>query len=87
MLLGMPVSAGFVDRAASRLDSRLREAGFDSAMQAALAAESARGADETPVSVLTPEEDPDTSEPHHGSPHVLITRPPGGKLTWLRALG
>jgi hypothetical protein len=54
MLLGMPVSAGFVDKAASRLDGRLREAGFDDAMQAALAAEPALGADETPVSVLTP---------------------------------
>jgi len=87
MLLGMPVSAGFVDKAASRLDGRLREAGFDDAMQAALAAEPALGADETPVSVLTPEQDPDTGEPGDGSPHVLIIRPPGGKLTWLRALG
>ena len=83
MLLGMPVSAGFVDKAASRLDGRLRDAGFDDAMRAALAAEPALGADETPVSVLTPDEDPDTG----GSPHVLIIRPPGGKLTWLRALG
>ena len=48
MLLGMPVSAGFVDKAASRLDGRLREAGFDDAMRAALAAEPALGADETP---------------------------------------
>jgi hypothetical protein len=87
MLLGMPVSAGFVDKAASRLDGRLREAGFDDAMQAALAAEPALGADETPVSVLTPDEDPDSGEPDDGSPHVLIIRPPGGKLTWLRALG
>jgi hypothetical protein len=47
MLLGMPVSAGFVDKAASRLDGRLRDAGFDDAMQAALAAEPALGADET----------------------------------------
>jgi transposase len=38
MLLGVPVSAGFVDKAASRLDGRLRDAGFDDAMQAALAA-------------------------------------------------
>jgi transposase len=87
MLLGMPVSAGFVDKAASRLDIRLQDAGFDDAMRAALAAEPALGADETPVSVLTPGEDPDTGEPDDGSPHVLIIRPPGGKLTWLRALG
>lgn len=87
MLLGTPVSAGFVDKAASRLDGRLREAGFDDAMQAALVAAPALGADETPVSVLTAEQDPDTGKPDGGSPHVLIIRPPGGKLTWLRALG
>jgi hypothetical protein len=87
MLLGMPVSPGFVDKAASRLDGRLRGAGFDDAMQAALAAEPALGADETPVSVLTPDIDPGTGEPETGSPHVLIIRPPGGRLTWLRALG
>ena len=75
-----------MDKAASRLDVRLQDAGFDDAMRAALAAEPALGADETPVGVLTPEEDPDTGEPA-GSPHVLIIRPPGGKLTWLRALG
>jgi Transposase IS66 family len=69
MLVGVPVSAGFVDKAASRLDGRLRDAGFDDAMRAALAAEPALGADETPVSVLTPEEDPDTGEPAGGSPH------------------
>ena len=39
MLLGIPVSAGFVDKAASRLDVRLQDAGFDDAMRAALAAE------------------------------------------------
>ncbi len=42
MLLGIPVSAKFVDKAASRLDSRLQDAGFDAAMQTALAAEPAR---------------------------------------------
>ena len=51
------------------------------------AAEPALGADETPVNVLSPEEDPETGEPDGGSQHVLIIRPPGGKLTWLRALG
>jgi transposase len=86
MLLGMPVSAGFVDNAASRLDSRLQDARFDEAMQDALAGGSALGADETPVSVLIPDIDPDTGELQAGSPHVLIIRPPGRKLTWLRAL-
>jgi hypothetical protein len=85
MLTGVPVSPGFVDKASSRLDGRLQDAGFDEAMQAAPAAEPALGADETPVSVVTPEPDPDTGEPD-GAPHVLIVRPPGGKLTWLRAL-
>ncbi len=36
MLLGVPVSAGFVDRAAQRLAERLAAAGFDEAMRAAL---------------------------------------------------
>ena len=87
MLLGMPVSPGFVDRASARLDGKLQDAGFDDAMQAALAAEPALGADETPVNVLTPDNDPQTGEPETGSPHVLVIRTPGGKLTWLRALG
>jgi transposase len=87
MLLGVPVSPGFVDKASARLDARLHDAGFDEAMQAALAAEPALGADETPVNVLAAGEDPETGEPEAGSPHVLIIRPPGGKLTWLRALG
>jgi transposase len=86
MLLGVPVSAGFVDRASARLDEKLQAAGFDDAMQAALADEPVLGADETPVNVLTPDTDPDTGEAE-GAPHVLIIRPPGGKLTWLRALG
>src|SRR5262249_51423007 len=39
MLLRMPVSAGFVDKANARLDARLRDAGFDAAMRDALARE------------------------------------------------
>jgi hypothetical protein len=87
MLLGMPVSPGFVDQANARLSERLGAAGFDAAMQAALCGEPALGADETPVNVLTPEADPDTGEAKAGSPHVLVIRPPGGRLTWLQALG
>ena len=87
MLLGMPVSPGFVDKASARLDGTLQHAGFDDAMQAALAAEPALGADEAPVNVLTPDNDPKTGEPETGSPHVLVIRTPGGNLTWLRALG
>ncbi len=87
MLLGMPVSPGFAGKASSRLDERLQDAGFNEAMQAALAAEPVLGADETPVNVLAQDTDPETGEPQTGSPHVLIIRPPGGKLTWLRAMG
>jgi transposase IS66 family protein len=87
MLLGMPVSSGFVDRASARLDEKLQAAGFDDAMQAALAGEPVLGADETPVNVLARDTDPQTGEPAGGAPHVLIVRPPGGKLTWLRAMG
>jgi transposase len=87
MLPAIPVSPGFVDKANARLSDRLDDAGFDEAMQAALAAEPALGADETPVNVLTPDADPGTGEPETVSPHILVIRPPGGKLTWLRALG
>ena len=57
MLTGIPVSPGFVDKASSRLDGRLR-GGFDEAIRAALAAEPALGADETPVNVVTPQPSP-----------------------------
>jgi transposase len=86
MLLGIPVSSGFVDRASARLDERLTAAGFDDAMRAALAGEPVLGADETPVNVLTREVDPESGEAEEGAPHVLIVRPPDGKLTWLRAM-
>src|SRR6266545_6154111 len=41
----------------------------------------------TLLNVLAKDTDPETGEPETGSPHVLIIRPPGGKLTWLRAMG
>ena len=52
MLLGVPVSAGWVDKAAARVAAQLGRAGFDEAMIAALAAEDVLAADETPVNVL-----------------------------------
>ena len=54
MLLGVPVSAGFVDLASERLSARLGDAGFDAAMQAALGKEPVLAADETPVSLADP---------------------------------
>jgi transposase len=51
-LLGAPVSAGFVARAHERLAQRLEAAGFDTVMKAALRAEPALCADETPVNVI-----------------------------------
>ncbi len=99
MLLRVPVSAGWVDKASSRLSAQLATAGFDAAMLAALTAEPALAADETPVNVL------DSGAPRHagreegeeqdadgqenaaaGAPHVLIVRTPDGRLTWLQAL-
>ena len=44
MLLGIPVSAGFTDKASCRLDGKLQDAGSGAAMQAALAQEPALGA-------------------------------------------
>jgi len=101
MLLGTEVSAGWVDKAAARVNARLKAAGFDDAMTAALAAEDVLAADETPVNVLdksplpapAPEEageaDPEEKDRRTaaGAPHVLIVRTPDGRLTFLRALG
>jgi hypothetical protein len=99
MLLGIPVSAGWVDKAAARVNGQLRAAGFDDAMFAALAAEDVLAADETPVSVLdrTPqpapapdgEKDPEDKDAKAaaGAPHVLIVRTPDGRLTFLQAIG
>ena len=51
MLLGVPASAGWVDKAAGRVSALLAEAGFGEAMTAALAAERVLAAGETPVNV------------------------------------
>ena len=85
MLLGIPVSPGFVDLASERLSSRLQDAGFDEAMRAALAAEPVLAADETPVNLLDSRAGLD--EDDAGAPHVLVIRTPHRGLTWLRALG
>ena len=52
MLFGAGVSAGWVDKASSRLSALLGKAGLDAAMLAALAGEKVLAADETPVNVL-----------------------------------
>jgi transposase len=85
MLLGVPVSPGFVDGASERLSSRLEDAGFDAAMQAALEKEPVLAADETPVNLLDRHAGLDQDEA--GAPHVLVVRTPHAGLTWLRALG
>ena len=101
MLLGVPVSPGWVDKASARLAAQLGKAGFDDAMLAALAAQDALAADETPVNLLgnnalqpaARDEDGDEQDPEGkekaaaGAPHVLIVRTPDGRLTWLQALG
>jgi transposase len=98
MLLGVPVSAGWVDKASARLSRQLEKAGFEEAMCAALAAEPVLAADETPVNVLAPgavsqpagheDEDPeDGGKRAPGAPHVLAVRTPDERLTWLQALG
>ena len=98
MLLGVPVSAGWVDKASARLAAQLGKAGFGEAMLAALAGQDALAADETPVNVLDKnapqpaareeeEQDPEGKEKAAaGAPHVLIVRTPDGRLTWLQAL-
>ena len=99
MLLGIGVSAGWVDKAAARVNAQLGKAGFDDAMIAALAGEDVLAADETPVSVLDktapalPGEDGGEKDPEEkdgkaasGAPHVLVTRTPDGRLTFLRAM-
>ena len=86
ILYGQSVSAGFVDRANTRLSDKLTEAGFDQAMLAALLAEPVLTADESPVQVVTPASDPETGQPVSGSPHVLAIRTPDERLAWLAGL-
>ena len=100
MLLGIEVSAGWAGKAAARVNAQPGKAGFDEAMLAALAGQDVLAAGETPVNVLdgsapaaAPEEkdEPDPEEKDGkaaaGAPHVLITRTPDGRLTFLQAIG
>jgi hypothetical protein len=102
MLLGVPVSAGWADKAAARISAQLGKAGFDDAMIAAMAAGDVLAADETPVNVLDKtaqspareEEEEEEKDPEDkdgkaaaGAPHVLIVRTPDGRLTFLQAIG
>jgi transposase len=100
MLTGEDVSAGWVDKAVARVSARLKTAGFDDAMTAALAAEDVLAADETPVNVLgkTPVPAPEPGEAGEadpeekdgktaaGAPHVLIVTTPDGRLRLMLAL-
>jgi hypothetical protein len=100
MLPGAGVSAGWVDKAGSRLSALLGTAGLDEAMIAALAGEMVLAADETPVNVIgrgapqlaAPEDGKDERDPEEkdgkaaGAPHVLIVRTPDRRLTWLQAI-
>jgi hypothetical protein len=97
MLLGVPASAGFADKAAARVSAQLGKAGFEEAMLAALVGEDVLAADETPVNVLDAtvadgeengEADPEEKggKTAAGAPHVLITRTPDGRLTFLQAM-
>jgi hypothetical protein len=98
-LPGTGVSAGRADKAAARVNAQPGRAGFDAAMLAALAAGGVLAAGGTPVNVpdktapAPAGEEKDEADPEKdgktaaGSPHVLITRTPDGRLTFLRAIG
>jgi hypothetical protein len=86
MLLGMPVSAGFVDKAASRLDGCATPGSMTRCRPRW--PPSRRSARTRPRSACSPLSKTRTPASRATGPqHVLIIRPPGGKLTWLRALG
>lgn len=85
MLLGAPVSAGFVCRATERLATALAAGGYDQSVTAALTGAAVLAADETPVEVITGATDAD-GQPRAGSAYILTVLAPGG-LTWLTAIG
>ncbi|MGH3718119.1 MAG: IS66 family transposase [Pseudonocardiaceae bacterium] len=86
MLLGVPVSAGFVARALERFAQRLAAGGFDDAMKAALRAEDVLCADETPTNVIRKNTD-ENGHPVPGSPPAVTVRTPDARLVWYAARG
>ena len=86
MLTGQAVSAGFVDKANTRLAEALTAAGFENAMQTTLLAEPVLTADESPVQVVTPAVEESTGAPVPGAPHVFVLRTPDERLVWVTAL-
>lgn len=85
MLLGTPVSTGFVARAMARLSNRLEAAQFDVAMETALRAEKVLCADETPVNVLRKDTD-EHGRPIPGAPHAVVVRTPDARLIQYNAM-
>ncbi len=84
MLTGEDVSPGWIDKAVARVNARLKTAGFDDAMTAALAAGDVPAADETPMNVLDK-----TPSPPRQTMRARPTRrkktgrvPPGHRTCW-----
>ncbi|MGH3782613.1 MAG: IS66 family transposase [Pseudonocardiaceae bacterium] len=86
MMLGAPVSTGFVARAVERFAQRLAEAGFDDAMKQALRAEEVLCADETPTNVISKNTDTH-GKPVPGAAHAVTVRTPDARLVWYAAMG
>jgi len=86
MMLGAPVSTGFVARALERFAQRLDAAGFDKAMTEALRAEDVLCGDETPTNVIHKDTDED-GQPVPGAPHAVTVRSPDARLVWYAAMG
>ncbi|MGH3828122.1 MAG: IS66 family transposase [Pseudonocardiaceae bacterium] len=86
MMLGAPVSTGFVARTLERFAQRLQASGFDDVMKAALRAEDVLCADETPTNVIGKNTD-EHGELVPGSPHAVTVRTPDARLVWYAAIG
>jgi hypothetical protein len=87
MLLGAPVSAGWVDKAGTRLSALLGKAGLDETMLAALAGQPVLAADETPVNVLrkAAKPSPGTRQEEPGDPEDGKAAPPARRTSWSSA--
>ena len=86
MMVGAPVSAGFVARALERFAQRLEACGFDDAMKQALRAEDVLCADETPTNVISKNTD-EHGHPMPGAAHAVTVRTPDARLVWYAAMG